>query len=129
MLEDDKNAVVKYLINGISNGVNNLQYRFYQWGEITGPIGNDFKVEYKGKGNCTGLEKLQGLIDKNDALLFISDGNINSDEIKKIKELSETIITIFIGVDANKSHLKRISTNTSVYSVVDFMQALIDTQK
>ena len=130
-MEDDKNAVVKYLLNGICNGADNFQYRFYQWGGITKSIDkvDNIKVEYSGKADCAGLEILESLIDKNDAILFISDGNIDREERNKLKDLSETIITIFIGVDANRNNLKKVSTNNSVYSVVDFMQALNDTQK
>ena len=69
MAEDDKNGVVKYLLNGINN-----------------------IIEYK----------------------------------VQLKDLSTNIITIFIGLDANRAILKDIATENVVYSVTDFVQVIFD---
>lgn len=66
------------------------------------------------------------MLDSQDAVILISDGNFESDIKKKIKELSNNILPIFVGVDANRTILQDISTSKIVYSVVDFVQALFD---
>lgn len=136
MIEDDKNVVVEYLLNGIVNTIqsskfNHVEFKLYQWGKETKQIKDieKIKLKFAGKAGVEGLEILGHLIDKDEVVLLISDGNIERGERKKIEKLAENIITIYVGIDANKALLRDISTNKVVYSVMDFMQALFDAQK
>lgn len=131
MAEDDKNAVVKYLLNGISNVIESsefqdIEFAFYQWGKTSKKIDSleKAKIEFAGKSSMSGLEELKKMIDENDPMLLISDGNFNSGEKTHIKKLSVNIIPIFVGIDANRAMLKDIATERVVYSVTDFMQAI-----
>lgn len=134
MCEDEKNAVVKYLLNGISSAKRNfsieqeISFNLFQWGKETKQIADieKAKIIFEGKSDLKGLDEIGKIIDKQDSVLFISDGNLEISEKKKLKELSDNILTIYVGVDANKAVLQDISTNKVVYSVVDFMQALFD---
>ena len=40
--------------------------------------------------------------------------------------MSENIIPVFVGIDANRTMLQDIATERVVYSVTDFMQAIYD---
>ena len=134
MAEDEKNAVVKYLLNGICNARRNksirneIVFNLYQWGKDSRKIDDieKAKISFAGKAEVRGLEIVRKTINYQDSLLFISDGNLEVEEKKKMKELSNNIFPIFVGVDANRTVLQEISTNKVVYSVVDFMQALFD---
>ena len=132
MGEDEKNAVVKYLLNGMSSVQKNksldISLSLYQWGVETKKIDDieKAKISFAGKNTIEGLDALCSLIDSQDAVILISDGNFESDVKKKIKELSNNILPIFVGVDANRTILQDISTSKIVYSVVDFVQALFD---
>lgn len=132
MGEDEKNAVVKYLLNGMSSVQKNksldISLSLYQWGVETKKIDDieKAKISFAGKNTIEGLDALCSLLDSQDAVILISDGNFESDIKKKIKELSNNILPIFVGVDANRTILQDISTSKIVYSVVDFVQALFD---
>lgn len=133
MAEDDKNTVVKYLINGICNASRNyitedMSFNLFQWGKETKQIDDieKAKLDFVGKANISGLEKIGQLINKEEAVLFVSDGNFGRLEKQRIINLSNNILSIYVGIDANKKVLKDISTNKEVYSVMDFMQALFD---
>ena len=95
---------------------------------MTGPLANleNAKIEFSGKASKSELSTLRPLIDENQPLIFISDGNFNSEEKNSIKTLSHFIVPIFVGVDADRASLQNISTEGIVYSVPDFMQALFD---
>lgn len=131
MTEDDKNAVVKYLLNGIRNVAEitdfcDVEFNLYQWGQISKKIESleKAKIEFAGKSPITGLNKLSQIIDENESLILVSDGNFNSGDKASIKKLSKNIIPIFIGIDANRTILHDIATDKIVYSVTDFMQAI-----
>lgn len=132
MGEDEKNAVVKYLLNGMSSAVQNksldVSLSLFQWGVETKKIDNieKAKICFAGKNSVNGLEEICSLIDSQESVILISDGNFESDMRNKIKELSNNILPIFVGVDANRTIIQDISTNKIVYSVVDFVQALFD---
>ena len=133
MAEDDKNAVVKYLLIGISHAVEleplcDIEFSLYQWGRISKKLGSleNAKIEFSGKASESGLSTLRTLIDENQPLIFISDGNFNSTEKRAIKTLSHFIVPIFVGIDANRASLQQIATEGIVYSVPDFMQAIFD---
>ena len=133
MAEDDKNAVVKYLLIGISHAVElellcDIEFSLYQWGRTSKKLANleNAKIEFSGKASKSELSTLRPLIDENQPLIFISDGNFNSEEKNSIKTLSHFIVPIFVGVDADRASLQNISTEGIVYSVPDFMQALFD---
>lgn len=132
MGEDEKNAVVKYLLNGMSSVQKNksldISLSLYQWGVETKKIDDieKAKISFVGKNTIEGLDVLYSLLDSQDVVILISDGNFESDVKKKIKELSNNILTISVGVDANRTILQDISTSKIVYSVVDFVQALFD---
>ena len=132
MGEDEKNAVVKYLLNGMSSVQKNksldISLSLYQWGVETKKIDDieKAKIILVGKNTIEGLDALCSLLDSQDAVILISDGNFESDVKKKIKELSNNILPISVGVDANRTILQDISTSKIVYSVVDFVQALFD---
>lgn len=132
MAEDDKNAVVKYLLNGISNVIRNnlsdVSLSLFQWGIETKQIDSidTAKICYAGRNGVDGLEKISSRINNQEPIILISDGNFESDVKEKIKELSNIILPVFVGLDANRTVLKDISTNKRVYSVVDFVQALFD---
>lgn len=136
MMEDDKNAVVKYLLNGISNAADtsdfcDVDFVLYQWGQTSKKIGGleKAKVEFAGKSSLSGLEELMRMIDENQPLLFVSDGNFNSGDKANIKKLSVNIIPVFVGIDANRTMLQDIATERVVYSVPDFMQAIYEACK
>lgn len=136
MAEDDKNAVVKYLLNGISNvtelmDFRNVDFVLYQWGQTSKKIESleKAKIEFVGKSPLSGLDELSQMIDENQSLIFISDGNFNSGDKASIKKLSKYIVPIFVGIDANRTILQDIATEGIVYSVTDFMQAIYETYK
>lgn len=134
MAEDGKNAVVKYFLNGVINSRlymytdQEKQFNLYQWGKETLfiPSIETAGISYAGKADCAGLEELERLISKEQPLILVSDGNFERKEIKKLKELSNNILPIFVGCDANRSVLLEISTNKTIYSIVDFLQAICD---
>lgn len=132
MGEDEKNAVVKYLLNGmfsvIRNNLLDVSLSLFQWGIETKQIDNFEKEKlcFAGRTSVKGLEELSSWINDQEPMILISDGNFESDVKKKIKQLSNRILPIFVGVDANRTILQDISTNKSVYSVVDFVQVLFD---
>ncbi len=133
MSEDDKNAVVKYLLNGICNimgttDFGNIEFVLYQWGQESKKIENleKAKIEFAGKSPISGLEELKQMIDENQTMIFVSDGNFNSGDKVQIKKMSVKIIPIFVGIDANRTILQDIATEKVVYSVADFMQAIYE---
>ena len=135
MVEDGKNAVVKYLLNGIisaskKNEFKDLEFELFQWGKETKKIDNIEKarINFAGKSDTKGLVILENILNVNKPILLISDGNFDSDEKEKIKCFGKKIITIFVGVDANKSILQSISTDTTVFSAEDLFQALRELQ-
>lgn len=134
MAEDDKNAVVKYLLNGISNimdtsDFSDVEFALYQWGQTSKKIESleKAKIEFVGKSTLSGLEELKQMIDKNQTMIFVSDGNFNSGDKAHIKKMSANIIPIFVGIDANRTMLQDIATERVVYSVTDFVQVIYDT--
>lgn len=136
MAEDDKNGVVKYLLNGINNiaetaDFNNIEFILYQWGSISKKIGNinKAKLEFAGRGTIEGLDELSKNIDDSQSLIFVSDGNFSIKEMEKIKKLSRSIVSIFVGIDANRVMLQKISSGKIIYSVTDFVQAIYDIYK
>jgi len=133
MAEDDKNAVVKYLLNGICNvmgtpGFDDVEFALYQWGQESKKIDNleKAKIEFAGRSPLSGLEELKQIIDENQTMIFVSDGNFNSGDKAHIKKMSVNIIPIFVGIDANRTILQDIATEKVVYSVTDFMQAVYE---
>ncbi|MDO5519828.1 MAG: VWA domain-containing protein [bacterium] len=133
MAEDDKNAVVKYMLNGICNASRtdyfaNIGFDLFQWGKVTKRIENmeKAKIEFSGKSNVNGLEILNDLLGDQESIVLISDGNMEPAEKQKLKSMGKRIIPIYVGIDANRSVLQEVSTNKVVYSVMDFMQALSD---
>ena len=133
MAEDDKNAVVKYLLNGICNvmgtpGIDDVEFALYQWGQESKKIDNleKAKIEFAGRSPLSGLEELKQIIDENQTMIFVSDGNFNSGDKAHIKKMSVNIIPIFVGIDANRTILQDIATEKVVYSVTDFMQAVYE---
>lgn len=133
MAEDDKNAVVKYFLNGIVNilgtaDFNNIDFVLYQWGEVSKKFDNveNAKLEFKGKATASGVEILKQYIDNNQPVIFVSDGNLNKSEKEKFRELSSEIFPIFVGIDANKVILKEIATEKLVYSMPDFLQCIYE---
>ena len=136
MSEDDKNAVVKYLFNGISNvteltDFRDVDFALYQWGQTSKKIESleNAKIEFAGKSLVSGLDELTQMIDENQPLIFVSDGNFNSGDKVGIKRLSKYIVPIFVGIDANRTILQDIATERIVYSVTDFMQAIYEACK
>ena len=131
MAEDDKNAVIKYLLNGICNVMgtthfDGIEFALYQWGQESKKIENleKAKIEFAGKSPLSGLEELKQMIDENQTMIFVSDGNFTSGDKAQIKKMSVNIIPIFVGIDANRTILQDIATEKVVYSVTDFMQAI-----
>ena len=123
MAEDDKNAVIKYLLNGICNVMgtpdfDSIEFALYQWGQ------ESKKIEFAGKSSLSGIEELKQMIDENQTMILVSDGNFNSGDEVQIKKISVNIIPIFVGIDANRSILQDIATEKVVYSVTDLMQAI-----
>lgn len=130
MTEDDKNTVVRYILNGINNikgkeEFEDYSFELFQWGESTKKIDDmeKGKIEYRGRAQRKGLMELDKLLDDG-AILLISDGNIEREEKKILKESSRKIVPICVGVDANRALLQDISTEKIVYSVVDLLQAI-----
>lgn len=133
MIEDDKNAVVKYLLNGICNikelaDFGKVDFILYQWGSTSKKFENleSAKIEFTGKASVLGLDELAQIVDENQPLIFISDGNFDHKAKDNIKKLSICIVPIFIGVDANRGMLQNIAKDKIVYSVTDFMQAIYE---
>lgn len=66
MAEDDKNGVVKYLLNGINNIIetnlfDDVKFILYQWGQEIKKFENfeKAKIEFAGGSNSLGLEELK----------------------------------------------------------------------
>lgn len=100
----------------------------YQWGQEIKKFENfeKAKIEFAGGSNSLGLEELKKLLSKDQTIIFISDGNFDPEYKVQLKDLSTNIITIFIGLDANRAILKDIATENVVYSVTDFVQVIFD---
>lgn len=133
MAEDDKNGVVKYLLNGINNIIepnlfDDVKFILYQWGQEIKKFENfeKAKIEFAGGSNSLGLEEIKKILSKDQTIIFISDGNFDLEYKVQLKDLSTNIITIFIGLDANRAILKDIATENVVYSVTDFVQVIFD---
>ncbi len=133
MAEDDKNAVVKYLINGICNVKQEALYRdiqfvLFQWNSNSVRFDDleKAKIVFRGRNTFEDLEPIMDELDSDSPIILISDGGFRSDDKNKIRNLSKKIIPIFVGMDANRTILRDLSTNNIVYSVADFMQALDD---
>ena len=133
MAEDDKNGVVKYLLNGINNIIetnlfDDVKFILYQWGQEIKKFENfeKAKIEFAGGSNSLGLEEIKKLLSKDQTIIFTSDGNFDLEYKVQLKDLSTNIITIFIGLDANRAILKDIATENVVYSVTDFVQVIFD---
>ena len=133
MAEDDKNAVIKYLLNGICNvtgttDFDDIEFVLYQWGQESKKIENlaKAKIEFAGKSPLSGLEELKQMIDENKTMLFVSDGNLKREDKEKIKKMRINIMPIFVGIDADRTILRDIATEKVVYSVTDFMQAIYE---
>lgn len=131
MMEDDKNAVVKYLLNGICNVKKSqdflgVEFVLYQWGEksIKHESIEKAKVEFAGKALLDGLKMIAGSIVDTVPLILVSDGGFSSDAKTYLKKMSKRIIPIFVGNDADRAMLQAVSTDNVVYSIADFMQAL-----
>lgn len=131
MVEDGKSSVVQYILNGLNNvreheEFKNYKFSLFQWSEESKELESleRIKLEFKGKADVKGLNKLKDLLDMERSILLISDGNFNRPEKEKLKNFKARIIPIFIGIDANKAFLKDISSNKVVYSGVDLVQAL-----
>ena len=131
MVEDDKNAVVKYLINGICNirksaDYEDIEFVLYQWNNNSFKF-DDFekaKIEFKGKSSFEDLISIENEIDVNCPLILVSDGGFSYTDKNQIVKLSRKIIPIFVGIESNRSILKDIATDKVVYSVADFVEAL-----
>lgn len=135
MAEDDKNAVVKYLINGICNVIqtkefSDVEFALFQWGSNSIRFENieKAKLEFKGKTSYDDFKSIEDEIEYESPMILISDGGFSKTDKVKIEKMSKQIIPIFIGIDANRSILKDIATEKVVYSVTDFMQALAETK-
>lgn len=133
MAEDDKNAVVKYLINSICNVKQtkefyDVEFVLFQWGSNSVRFENieNAKLEFKGKTSYDDFKQIEDEIEYEFPMILISDGGFSKNDKVKIEKLSKQIIPIFIGIDANKAILKDIATDKVVYSVPDFMQALVE---
>lgn len=136
MSEEDKNAVVKYLLNGISNVMelsdfHGVEFELYQWGKNSKKLGclNNVKIEFTGRATIEGLNVLSQTIDENQPIIFISDGNFEVENINILQNMSNDIIPVFVGTDANRVLLKEVAANKVIYSVTDFMQALYEARK
>lgn len=135
MAEDDKNAVVKYLINSICNVIQTEEFSdvevvLFQWAKNSIRFENieKAKLEFKGKASYDDFKPIEDEIEYESPMILISDGGFSKNDKVKIEKMSRKIIPIFIGIDANRSILKDIATDKVVYSVVDFMQALAETR-
>lgn len=135
MAEDDKNAVVKYLINSICNVIQTEEFSdvevvLFQWAKNSIRFENieKAKLEFKGKASYDDFKPIEDEIEYESPMILISDGGFSINDKVKIEKMSRKIIPIFIGIDANRSILKDIATDKVVYSVVDFMQALAETR-
>ena len=133
MAEEDKNAVVKYLLNGICNvsdlsDFDDVSFQLFQWGKVCKRIEDieNAKIEFSGKAQKNGLEELAQIIDESRPLLFISDGGFEKEDRANLRKISENIVPIFIGIDANRTSLQEISSSGIVYSVADFVQAIYE---
>jgi hypothetical protein len=136
MAEDDKNAVVKYLLNGICNvsefeDFRDVDFVLYQWGQSVKKFDSieNSKIEFTGRPLSSGVRELSQIIDENKPLIFISDGNFDRKDKESIKKLSKHIVTVFVGIDANRKILRDIATDGVVYSVADFVQVVYETCK
>lgn len=135
MAEDDKNAVVKYLINSICNvrqtkEYSDVEFVLFQWGNNSIKFENieKAKLEFKGKTSYDDFVPIENEIEYESPMILISDGGFSKNDKVKIEKLSKRIIPIFIGIDANRFILKDIATDNIVYSAADFMQALDETR-
>lgn len=135
MAEDDKNAVVKYLINSICNvrqtkEYSDVEFVLFQWGNNSIKFENieKAKLEFKGKTSYDDFVPIENEIEYESPMILISDGGFSKNDKVKIEKLSKRIIPIFIGIDANRFILKDIATDNIVYSAADFMQALAETR-
>jgi len=131
MKEDDKNAIVKYILNGINNILEKEEFKDYefelfQWGACTKKIENfeKAKIEFLGRTKDKEFDILINLMDKRGTILLISDGNFSRSEKEKLKNLEMKIVPIVVGSDANKSMLQYISTSQIAFSAVDLLQAI-----
>ena len=93
MAEDDKNAVVKYLINGICNVKQEALYRdtqfvLFQWNSASVKFDDmeKAKIEFRGRSSFEDLEPIIDEIDSDSSIILISDGGFGNNEKNKIRK-------------------------------------------
>lgn len=131
MQEDDKNAVIKYLLISINNSkymedLKNINFEFFCLGTNTFKMKEESKIEFSGDINLEKVNKLKDIINTEYTTILISDGNLDNEVKKEIKKIFENLFCVSIGIDSDLNVLKYISSSNKVYSVVDIFQLLND---
>lgn len=131
MQEDDKNAVIKYLLSSINNAkymgdLKNIRFDFFCLGTNTFKMKEETKIKFSGDINLENISKLKDIINMEYSTILISDGNLDTKVKEEIKKIFKNLFCIYIGIDANLNILKYISSTNKVYSVIDIFQLLDD---
>lgn len=131
MAEDDKNAVVRYVLGSIANlrekrEFSSYCFELYEWGASTRKAEDwdNIKLSFAGR---TDVEALGAVLEEGDSsLLIVSDGNFPKKTLKALKDLCLKYRTaaVSVGMDASRSALRDITTNGEVFSVTEIAAAI-----
>lgn len=127
MAEEDKNAVIKYVLNTICGlDLGNVEFSFFQLGTQTKKLENitKEKLMFGGAFRGSAIDELKAILENEAPIILLSDGNIETDIKSKLFSIENDIIPVWIGMDANIACLEAIAKDKRVYSVPDVMQAV-----
>ena len=133
MAEDDKNAVVRYLLSDIGNlrekeEFSDCFFALYGWGEALQKVEDwgNIRFAFSGRSGTGGLEEIGKEEKEYGSLLLISDGNFTEDVKNAFLKLGRDRRTavISVGMDARRSVLREISTKGEVFAVTELVTAV-----
>lgn len=126
MVEECKNAVVKYLLNAIDSCDEFEGKNYYLVGkqctqveDITG-----LKISYGGQMSVNAIKDYFRETSEEYNTLLISDGCFDIDIEKSISKHRDTVVCVAVGEDAMLNNLQRCSKNRSVYLAEDVVAAI-----
>ncbi len=126
MVEDCKNAVVKYLLNFIASLDEYEIKNYYLIGDRCTQVVDltGLKIVYGGQMLSSAVNSYFDEISEEAKTLLISDGCFDVDTEKSISSHRDAIVCIAVGEDAMLSNLQRCSRNKKVYLAEDAASAI-----
>lgn len=126
MVEDCKNAVVKYLLNAITSYDGIVVTNCYLVGNqcIKVEDMSGLKITYGGQMKATAINDYFREISAQENTLLISDGCFDYDTEKSISKQRDNVVCIAVGEDAMLNNLQHCSKNKKVYLAEDVNAAI-----